>query len=48
MHLPIELLCSGLLPFLETAVSEIEEKFKSFTNRQDIAIVLINQNVREL
>lgn len=31
-----------------TSVSEIEEAFKSFTNRDDIAIVLINQNIAEM
>ena len=32
--------------FAETSVSEIEEAFLQFTNRSDIAILLINQNVR--
>jgi len=32
----------------DTAVSDIEDAFKSFTNRSDIAIVLINQNVCEM
>ena len=32
----------------DTAVSDIEEAFKNFTGRKDIAIVLINQNVSEL
>ena len=31
--------------FLDTSVSEIEETFKTFTNRGDIAIILINQVV---
>jgi len=31
--------------FSETSVSEIEEKFREFVNRKDIAILLINQNV---
>ncbi len=31
--------------FLDTSVSEIEETFKTFTNRNDIAIILINQVV---
>ena len=31
--------------FIETSVSEIEETFLQFTNRNDIAILLINQNV---
>ncbi|ESN93336.1 hypothetical protein HELRODRAFT_157894 [Helobdella robusta] len=31
-----------------TSVSEIEECFKKFTSRDDIAIVLINQNIAEL
>ena len=31
--------------FLDTSVSEIEETFKGFTNRSDIAIILINQVV---
>lgn len=30
----------------ETSVSELEEAFQQFTNRSDIAILLINQNVR--
>ena len=28
-----------------TSISDIEEAFKSYTTRDDIAIVLINQNV---
>ena len=32
-------------PFLDTSVNEIEESFKSFTKRSDVAIILINQNV---
>ena len=31
-----------------TSVSEIEEAFKAFTNREDIAIVLINQHIAEM
>lgn len=31
----------------ETSVSEIEETFLQFTNRNDIAILLINQNIAE-
>jgi len=31
-----------------TSVSDIEEAFKTFTTRDDIAIVLINQNVAEM
>jgi len=31
-----------------TSVSEIEEAFKSFTHRSDIAILLINQNIAEM
>ena len=34
-----------LSSFIETSVSEIEETFLQFTNRNDIAILLINQNV---
>lgn len=29
----------------DTAVSDIEDSFKSFLNRPDIAVILINQNV---
>ena len=35
----------ALLMFAETSVTEIEEAFQQFSNRKDIAIVLINQNV---
>lgn len=31
-----------------TSVSEIEESFKNFTTRKDIAILLINQNIAEM
>lgn len=31
--------------FIDTAVSEIEETFKRFIKRDDIDIILINQNV---
>lgn len=31
-----------------TSVSDIEETFKTFTSRDDIAIILINQNVAEM
>ncbi|XP_041458365.1 V-type proton ATPase subunit F-like [Lytechinus variegatus] len=31
----------------ETAVHEIEESFKNFVARNDIAIILINQNIAE-
>ena len=30
---------------IDTAVSDIEDSFRSFTSRSDIAIILINQNV---
>lgn len=32
--------------FLDTAVIDIEECFKGFVKRDDIDIILINQNVR--
>jgi len=32
----------------DTPVSEVEETFKTFIKRSDIAIILINQNVAEL
>ncbi|CAI8053679.1 V-type proton ATPase subunit F [Geodia barretti] len=32
----------------ETAVSDIEESFKAFLTRTDIAIILINQNIAEM
>jgi V-type H+-transporting ATPase subunit F len=31
-----------------TSISDLEEAFKTFTSRDDIAIVLINQNVAEM
>ncbi|CAK9304370.1 unnamed protein product [Gordionus sp. m RMFG-2023] len=31
-----------------TAISELEENFKSFTAREDIAIILISQNIAEM
>jgi len=31
-----------------TAVSEIEEMFRKFTQRDDIAVVLINQNIADM
>lgn len=34
--------------FIDTAASEIEECFKRFVKRDDIDIILINQNVAEL
>lgn len=36
------------LSFSDTAVSEIEECFKRFIKRDDIDIILINQNIAEL
>ncbi len=33
--------------FSDTSVSEIEEAFKSFSSRDDIAIILINQTVSD-
>ena len=33
------------LTYSDTAVSDIEDAFKSFTGRKDVAIILINQNV---
>ena len=30
---------------IDTAVSDIEDSFRTFTSRNDIAIILINQNV---
>ena len=32
----------------DSSISDIEEAFKGFTSRDDIAILLINQNVRSL
>ena len=37
-----------LLVDKDTPVGEIEESFNSFTNRADIAIVLINQHIAEM
>ena len=34
--------------YTDTSVGDIEEAFKSFTNRNDIAVVLINQHVRAI
>lgn len=34
--------------FTDTAVSEIEDCFKRFVKRDDIDIILINQNVAEM
>lgn len=31
---------------VDTSIADIEDAFKSFTSRDDIAIILINQNVR--
>jgi len=31
-----------------TSVSDVEEAFKSFSTRDDIAIILINQNIAEM
>ena len=33
---------------IDTSVHDIEESFKSFSTRSDIAIILINQNYAEL
>jgi vacuolar-type H+-ATPase subunit F/Vma7 len=38
------LLCS--LSLAETSQQTIEDAFKDFTNREDIAVLLINQHVR--
>ena len=40
--------CQKICLLLDTSISEIEECFKTFSNRSDIAIILINQNVRGL
>uniref|UniRef100_UPI00358F3CBB V-type proton ATPase subunit F n=1 Tax=Myxine glutinosa TaxID=7769 RepID=UPI00358F3CBB len=32
----------------ETSIAEIEETFKSFLNREDIGIILINQHIAEM
>ncbi|CAH1241158.1 V-type proton ATPase subunit F-like [Branchiostoma lanceolatum] len=32
----------------DTSVSEIEETFKNFLQRPDVAVILINQNIAEL
>lgn len=37
-----------LLVDKSTSVADIEEAFKSFTTRDDIAIILINQNIAEM
>ena len=39
-------LCANVLCLVETSVKTIEDAFKEFTNREDIAIVMINQYVR--
>lgn len=33
---------------IDTAVSEIEDSFRSFLSRTDIAIIMINQNIAEM
>ena len=46
---PSPLLCawgSQASPLLETTTRAIEDAFKDFTSREDIAVVLINQYVR--
>ena len=43
---PIALLSSDLSVYKETQVSVIESTFQEFTERKDIAILLINQHVR--
>ena len=45
LFLPPYLSLSLSLPVSETPLSDIEDSFKSFINRPDIAIILINQNV---
>lgn len=37
-----------LVVFVDTSVGEIEDTFKTFTNRSDIAIILINQIVSNI
>ena len=37
-----------LMTLLDTAVSEIEDCFKRYVKRDDIDIILINQNIAEL
>ncbi len=34
--------------FAETSVKKIEDSFKEYTNRDDIAIVLINQYIADM
>ena len=34
-----------VLPFADTSISEVEDCFKRFLKRDDIDIILINQNV---
>lgn len=42
LPLPPRLLCPGTL-HAETSQARIEEAFKEFTNREDVAVLLINQ-----
>lgn len=44
----LKYLQSVLSSFADTAVTEIEECFKRFVKRDDIDIILINQNVAEI
>ena len=46
-HLPT-IHCADVLTLTETQVSAIEAAFQEFTERKDIAILLINQHVRRI
>ena len=41
---PISLVCM-FDNFADTSIGELEDCFKAFVNREDIAIILINQHV---
>lgn len=44
----LQLTSSLLLVYAETSVKKIEDSFKEFTNRDDIAIVMINQFIADM
>lgn len=37
-----------IIPFLDTTTGEVEDCFKRYLKRDDIAIILINQNIAEM
>ena len=45
-HVFVRYVSLDITIFIETPIATIEETFKNFLKRDDIAIILINQNVR--